>query len=91
MIKSNFWRIEYLQTKSGGLSFVEKVFSRLLTVSCAEFWHDDRLRCCGLPCSWGMTTVFTAMKSLVVAMTTVFMVIERQIKRKSTFSLYKEG
>ncbi|WP_298548195.1 hypothetical protein [uncultured Parabacteroides sp.] len=42
---------------------------------CAEIYRDDRLCCRELPGSWVTTTVFVAMKSLVMAMTTVFVVI----------------
>jgi len=69
---------------------MEKFFFWPLTVSCAEFCHDDRLRCRGLPGSWGMTTVFTAMKSLAIVMTTVLMAINLQINEKSAFYLQKE-
>ena len=34
----------------GVISFMEKVFSCLFGVSCAEFWNDDRLRCHEVPC-----------------------------------------
>ncbi|MBD9165555.1 MAG: hypothetical protein EGQ00_00655 [Parabacteroides johnsonii] len=69
---------------------MEKFFFWPLTVSCAEFCHDDRLRCRGLPGSWVMTTVFTAMKSLAIVMTTVLMAINLQINEKSAFYLQKE-
>ena len=37
-----------------------------------------------------MTTVFTAMKSLAIVMTTVLMAINLQINEKSAFYLQKE-
>jgi len=82
MTNLNFGRIEYLRTKSGRLQFTSKAFSSLSSMRCAELFHDDRLRCRELPCSWVVTTVFVAMKPIFKAIKTVVAAEGWQIDEK---------
>ena len=82
MIKLNFRRIEYLRTKPGRFPFMSKLFFRFSAVRCAELSHDDRLRCREVPMSWVVTTVFMAIKSVLIAMKTVVVRKSRQINAK---------
>lgn len=52
-------------------SFMTNVFFRVSSVRCAVHFADDRLHCREVPESPVMTTVFMAIKSLLVAMKTV--------------------
>ncbi|WP_298551201.1 hypothetical protein [uncultured Parabacteroides sp.] len=49
---------------------------------CAENFHDDRLRYREVPMLWVMTTVFLAIKAVVMAMKTVIVRKSRRINEK---------
>lgn len=82
MIKLNSRRIVYLQTKPGHFPFMPKPFFRFSAVRCAENFYDDRLRYREVPMLWVMTTVFLAIKAVVMAMKTVIVRKSRRINEK---------